>query len=154
MLATVLICAGCSNPGTAASDAATTAPATAPSAAPTAAFAGFAGAMTAAGTARTTSPEVPLPGASADATTALHGISCAADPAGSWSFHGTVHNTSASAKRYTVALALTRGASVVGHGLTSVTVPAGAQRTVSSAGFATLRGSAACETVVSAEEAA
>lgn len=153
LLATVLICAGCSGPGAAASDATARAAATtAPTS--TAVAAGSTGAVNSAGTARTTSPEVPLPGASADATTALHGISCVADATGSWSFHGTVHNTSASAKHYTVALALTRGASVVGHGVTSVTVPAGAQRTVSSAGFATVRGSAACETVVSAEEAA
>ncbi|MEH0109722.1 hypothetical protein V6N00_08380 [Tersicoccus sp. MR15.9] len=149
MIAAGLICAGCTSPAATAISPAATGPSTA-SATGTPTTTGSAGAADSV----RTSAAVPLPGASADATSALHGASCTADAAGTWSFHGTVHNSGTSARVYTVALAITRGASVLGHGLTTVTVPAGAQRTVISTHFATVPGDAACQTVVSAEAAA
>lgn len=98
---------------------------------------------------------VPLPAATADATAALRGSHCTADEYGVWSFHGTVHNTTTAARHYTLALAVTSGARVLGHGIATVTVPARSTRPVSAVRFAATPDTAAtCDVVVSAEAAA
>jgi hypothetical protein len=91
---------------------------------------------------------------SLNAIDALQKHTCAAGPDGSWTFKGTLVNTSDKAKTYTVAVAVTVGAAVQGHTLITKTVQAGKSAEVSAENFAKTTGQqGTCEPVVSAEDA-
>ena len=103
----------------------------------------------------TTAPSLPT-----DVSTTLNAIkdlqdhTCTAGTDGSWTFKGTLVNTSGQAKTYTVAVAVTVGAAVQGHALITETVQAGKSAEVSAENFAKTTGSAGqCEPVVSAKDA-
>ncbi len=89
-----------------------------------------------------------------NAINALRDQSCTAGANGSWTFKGTLVNSTGTAKTYTVAVAVTVGAAVQGHALMTETVQAGKSADVSAKDFAhTAGGAGVCEPVVSAEDA-
>jgi len=89
-----------------------------------------------------------------NAIDALRNQSCTAGADGSWTFMGTLVNSTKSAKTYTVAVAVTIGAAVQGHALITETVQAGKSADVLARDFARTTGRAGtCEPVVSAEDA-
>ncbi|WP_115787574.1 hypothetical protein [Arthrobacter silvisoli] len=89
-----------------------------------------------------------------NAIDALRNHSCTAASDGSWTFKGTLVNTTGSAKTYTVAIAVTIGAAIQGHALITETVQPGKSADVSAKDFAHTTGRAGiCEPVVSAEDA-
>lgn len=103
------------------------------------------------------SPAAPLPSdvsTSLNAFSALQESSCAQDGAGAWSFQGALANATDTTKTYTVAVAVTVGASVQGHALITKTVAAGKTTGISATDFAKTTGQAGtCEPVVSLEDA-
>jgi hypothetical protein len=115
---------------------------------------------TAAQTPSVSSPPTTTPSLPTDVSTSLNAIddlqehTCVAGPDGSWTFKGTLVNSSDKAKTYTVALAVTVGASVQGHALITETVQAGKSAEVSAENFAKTTGQqGTCEPVVSVEDA-
>lgn len=115
---------------------------------------------TAAQTPSVTSPPSTAPSLPTDVSTSLNAIddlqkhTCAAGPDGSWTFKGTLVNSSDKAKTYTVALAVTVGAAVQGHALITETVQPGKSADVSAVNFAKTAGQqGTCEPVVSVEDA-
>lgn len=115
---------------------------------------------TAAQTPSVSSPPTTAPSLPTDVSTSLNAIddlqkhTCVAGPDGSWTFKGTLVNSSDKAKTYTVALAVTVGAAVQGHALITETVQAGKSAEVSAENFAKTTGQqGTCEPVVSVEDA-
>jgi hypothetical protein len=103
----------------------------------------------------TTAPSLPTDvSTSLNAIDALQKHTCAAAPDGSWTFKGTLLNTSDKAKTYTVAVAVTVGAAVQGHTLITETLQPGKSAEVSAENFAKTTGQeGTCEPVVSVEDA-
>lgn len=107
-----------------------------------------------------TSPPTTAPSLPTDVSTSLNAIddlqehTCVAGTDGSWTFKGTLVNSSDKAKTYTVALAVTVGAAVQGHALITETVQPGKSADVSAVNFAKTAGQqGTCEPVVSVEDA-
>lgn len=91
-----------------------------------------------------------LPAPSALASDALSEVVCAADPAGSWSFSGTLTNPGSTAVKYTVAVAVGTTSSPAGHAMIEQTVAPGAKETVRAENFASgAPTGSTCEAVVS-----
>lgn len=103
----------------------------------------------------TTPPSLPTDvSTSLNAIDALQKHTCAAGPDGSWTFKGTLVNTSDKAKTFTVAVAVTVGAAVQGHTLITETVQPGKSAELSAENFAKTAGQqGTCEPVVSVEDA-
>ena len=104
----------------------------------------------------------PAPGTSepADVSTSLNAPDalrqhvCNATADGSWSFKGTLVNSSDEDKVFTVAIGVTAGPAVAGHTLITKTVPAGQSADIAAANFAkTKDGNGTCTPVVSVEDA-
>lgn len=100
------------------------------------------------------------PGASepTDVSSSLNAIgdlrkhTCTAAADGSWTFTGTLVNSSTESRTYTVAVAVTVGAAVQGHTIITETVPAGKSADVKAEKFAKSMGpNGTCEPVVSVE---
>lgn len=104
----------------------------------------------------------PAPGISepADVSTSLNAPEalrqhvCTAAADGSWSFKGTLVNSSDKNKVFTVAIAVTAGPAVAGHALITQAVQAGQSVDIAAANFAkTKNGGGTCTPVVSVEDA-
>ena len=104
----------------------------------------------------------PAPGTSepADVSTSLNSPDalrqhvCTATADGSWSFKGTLVNSSDKNKVFTVAIGVTAGPAVAGHTLITKTVPAGQSADIAAANFAKTKDSnGTCTPVVSVEDA-
>ena len=104
----------------------------------------------------------PAPGTSepADVSTSLNAPDalrqhvCSATADGSWSFKGTLVNSSDKNKVFTVAIGVTAGPAVAGHTLITKTVPAGQSADIAAANFAKTKDSnGTCTPVVSVEDA-
>ncbi len=79
---------------------------------------------------------------------------CTAAADGSWSFKGTLVNSSDKNKVFTVAIAVTAGPAVAGHALITQAVQAGQSVDIAAANFAkTKNGGGTCTPVVSVEDA-
>ena len=91
---------------------------------------------------------------SLNAPDALRQHACTAAADGSWSFKGTLVNSSDKNKVFTVAIAVTAGPAVAGHTLITQTVAAGQSVDIAAANFAkTKDGGGTCTPVVSVEDA-
>ena len=104
----------------------------------------------------------PAPGTSepADVSTSLNAPDalrqhvCTATADGSWSFKGTLDNTSDKNKVFTVAIAVTAGPAVAGHTIITKTVAAGQSAEIAAPNFAKTKDSAGtCTPVVSVKDA-
>jgi hypothetical protein len=104
----------------------------------------------------------PAPGTSepADVSTSLNApyawrqYACSASADGSWSFKGTLDNTSDKNKVFTVAIAVTAGPVVAGHTIITKTVAAGQSAEIEAPDFAKTKDkTTACTPVVSVEDA-
>ena len=145
----LLALAGCSNGGpaphqpsetrvTATATSTSTAPSTAPPATSTA----------------PASSEPADVSSSLNAPDALRQHTCTAAADGSWSFTGTLVNSSDKTRVFTVAVAVTVGPAVAGHTLITETVAAGKSAQISAPNFAkTKDSSGTCNPVVSVEDA-
>jgi hypothetical protein len=79
---------------------------------------------------------------------------CTATADGSWSFKGTLDNTSDKNKVFTVAIAVTAGPVVAGHTIITKTVAAGQSAEIAAPNFAKTKDSAGtCTPVVSVKDA-
>lgn len=109
---------------------------------------------TASGSAAPASSEPADVSSSLNAPEALRQHTCTAAADGSWSFTGTLVNSSEKAKVFTVAIAVTVGPAVAGHTLITETVAAGKSAEISAPNFATTKDSSGtCNPVVSVEDA-
>lgn len=91
---------------------------------------------------------------SLNAPDALRQHVCTATADGSWSFKGTLVNSSDKDKVFTVAIGVTAGPAVAGHTLITKTVPAGQSADIAAANFAKTKDSnGTCTPVVSVEDA-
>lgn len=80
--------------------------------------------------------------------------SCSPSADGSWSFKGTLDNTSTKSKVFTVAIAVTAGPLVAGHTIITKTIAAGQSADVDAPDFAKTKDkTTACTPVVSVEDA-
>ena len=104
----------------------------------------------------------PAPGASvpADVSTSLNAPDalrqhvCTATADGSWSFKGTLVNTTDKNKVFTVAIAVTAGPAVAGHTLITQAVAAGKSAEIAAPNFAKTKDTAGtCTPVVSVKDA-
>lgn len=91
---------------------------------------------------------------SLNAPDALRQPVCRATAGGSWSFTGTLVNSSDKSKVFTVAIAVTSGPAVAGHTIITKTVAAGQSAQITATNFAKTNDSAGtCTPVVSVEDA-
>lgn len=91
---------------------------------------------------------------SLNAPDALRESICRATADGSWSFTGTLVNSSDKNKVFTVAIAVTAGPAVAGHTIITKTVAAGKSAGIAAPNFAKTKDSAGtCTPVVSVEDA-
>ena len=91
---------------------------------------------------------------SLNAPDALRQHVCTATADGSWSFKGTLVNSSDKNKVFTVAIGVTAGPAVAGHTLITKAVPAGQSADIAAANFAKTKDSnGTCTPVVSVEDA-
>lgn len=91
---------------------------------------------------------------SLNAPDALREPICRATADGSWSFTGTLVNSSDKNKVFTVAIAVTVGPAVAGHTIITKTVAAGKSAEIAAPNFAKTKDSAGtCTPVVSVEDA-
>ena len=120
------------------------------------------GSSTAATPPSSSSSGSPAPSASepADVSTSLNAPEalrepiCRATADGSWSFTGTLVNSSDKNKVFTVAIAVTAGPAVAGHTIITKTVAAGKSAEIAAPNFAKTKDSAGtCTPVVSVEDA-
>lgn len=115
---------------------------------------------TAAPSATATPSPAPDTSAPADVSTSLNAPDalrqpvCRATAGGSWSFTGTLVNSSDKSKVFTVAIAVTSGPAVAGHTIITKTVAAGQSAQITATNFAKTNDSAGtCTPVVSVEDA-
>jgi len=91
---------------------------------------------------------------SLNAPDALRQHTCTATADGSWSFTGTLVNSSEKPRVFTVAVAVTVGPAVAGHTLITETVAAGKSAEIAAPNFAKTKDSnGTCDPVVSVEDA-
>ena len=91
---------------------------------------------------------------SLNAPDALRQHTCTATADGSWSFKGTLVNSSEKARVFTVAVAVTVGPAVAGHTLITETVAAGKSAEIAAPNFAKTKDrNGTCDPVVSVEDA-